>query len=561
MGSVVYSDAVMRSSDAVLVFVVTASRCIGDAVSSHCREILEQYNVAKDEDLKCWPACCRITRRGNGLTGNDQGLGANGNVEGVNGGIGGAPDFSTIIAQQLQNLLPAILAQKDDLSSHEMQKLELSCGVTPCQGLGHVMFLLLGFMSALVVATEPKTMQKVLQISGALTDEAVRNGSIKKVEKTRNIGEPSKDKNGKENQGLLGLSVLPAISYHAPKAALSQLLQTVTIGSSARSKPRENQVGVGHFMLEQRSSPDPNMCDGYEIKIDSGQLVEIDKGVYSGLQILNRDHVFDIDLIPFGHGSFDVIIGMDWLSNHKAEIICHEKVVRIPLLDGKVLRVLGERPEEKEILLMSAKASDKKQEEIVVDFQGNSRQGFIRPSSSPWGARVLFVKKKDGSFSMRIDYRELNKLIVKNRYPLPRIDDLFDQLQGLQFFSKIDFRSGYISVVYEDDIPKDCVRTITDIVINSDGIPHKNGKAPRTLSKVRSFLGLVGYYRRFIENFYKIAKSLTILTQKCKTFDWGEEQELAFQTLKDKLCNAPVLAFLDEPEDFVAICDACAKSG
>ncbi|GJW25752.1 putative reverse transcriptase domain-containing protein [Tanacetum coccineum] len=97
----------------------------------------------------------------------------------------------------------------------------------------------------------------------------------------------------------------------------------------------------------------------------SGQLVEIDK-VIKGCKLEIEGHVFDIDLIPFGHRSFDVIIGMDWLSNHKAEIICHEKVVRIPLSDGKVLRVLGERPEEKARLLMSAKASDKKQEEIVM---------------------------------------------------------------------------------------------------------------------------------------------------------------------------------------------------
>nr|GEX12383.1 ribonuclease H-like domain-containing protein [Tanacetum cinerariifolium] len=181
--------------------------------------------------------------------------------------------------------------------------------------------------------------------------------------------------------------------------------------------------------------------------------------------ILSYDHhegrVFDIDLIPFGHGSFDVIIGMDWLSNHKVEIICYEKVVRIPLPDDKVLRVLGERPEEKARLLMSAKASDKKQEEIVFvrdfpevfsddlsrlpplwkiefrielnpraipiaksayrlapfELEELSRQlkelqhkGFIRSSSSPWGALVLFVKKKDSSFRMWIDYRELNKL-------------------------------------------------------------------------------------------------------------------------------------------------------
>ncbi|GJX66113.1 putative reverse transcriptase domain-containing protein, partial [Tanacetum coccineum] len=101
-------------------------------------------------------------------------------------------------------------------------------------------------------------------------------------------------------------------------------------------------------------------------------------------------------------------------------------------------------------------------------------------------------------------------------------------------------------------------------VINGNGIhvdlskieAVKNWKAPRTPTEVRLFLGLAGYYRRFIENFSKIAKSLTILTQKSKTFEWGKEQELTFQTLNDKLCNAPVLALLDGPEDFVVYCDA-----
>nr|GFA28802.1 putative reverse transcriptase domain-containing protein [Tanacetum cinerariifolium] len=84
-----------------------------------------------------------------------------------------------------------------------------------------------------------------------------------------------------------------------------------------------------------------------------------------------------------------------------------------------------------------------------------SDKGVKRPSSSPWGAPVLFVKKKDGSFRMCIDYRELNKLTIKNRYPLPRIDDLFDQLQGSSVYSKIDLRSGYHQLrVREEDIPK-----------------------------------------------------------------------------------------------------------
>ncbi|GKD34026.1 hypothetical protein Tco_1249535 [Tanacetum coccineum] len=191
-----------------------------------------------------------------------------------------------------------------------------------------------------------------------------------------------------------------------------------------------------------------------------------------------------------------------------------------------------------------------------------------------------------------------------------RIDDLFDQLQGSQYFSKIDLRSGYHQLrVHEDDIPKTLFRTrygyfeftvmpfgLTNVpaeehevhpgivlellkkeklyakfskcefwlrevqflgyVINGDGIhvePSKievvkNWKAPRTPSEVCSFFGLAGYYRRFIENFSKIAKPLTVLTQKSKTFDWGEEQENTFQTLKGKLCDAPVLFLPDGPE-------------
>ncbi|GJW50731.1 putative reverse transcriptase domain-containing protein [Tanacetum coccineum] len=98
--------------------------------------------------------------------------------------------------------------------------------------------------------------------------------------------------------------------------------------------------------------------------------------------------------------------------------------------------------------------------ELSEQLKELSNKGFIRPSSSPWGASILFVKKKDGSFRMCIDYRELNKLTVKNRYPLPRIDDLFDQLQGSSVYSKIDLRSGYHQLrVQEEDIPKTAFRT------------------------------------------------------------------------------------------------------
>ncbi|GJX04324.1 putative reverse transcriptase domain-containing protein [Tanacetum coccineum] len=176
-----------------------------------------------------------------------------------------------------------------------------------------------------------------------------------------------------------------------------------------------------------------------------------------------------------------------------------------------------------------------KMEELSGQLKELQDKGFIRPSSSPWGAPVLFVKKIDGLFRMCIDYIELDKLTIKNHYPLPKIDDLFHQLQGSQYFSKIDLRSRYHQLrVHKDDILKTTFRTRYghyEFTIMPFGLTNApavfmdlmNREAPRTPSEVRSFLGLAGYYRRFIENFSKIAKSLTILTQKSKTFDWGEE--------------------------------------
>nr|GEV58238.1 hypothetical protein [Tanacetum cinerariifolium] len=251
-----------------------------------------------------------------------------------------------------------------------------------------------------------------------------------------------------------------------------------------------NQARGRALMLgAEEACQDPNNVTGiepselgfrYEIEIASGQLVEIDK----------------------------VIKGMDWLFNHKAEIICHEKVVRIPLLDGKVLRVLGEKPKEKVRLLMSAKASDKKQEEIVVvrDFfkvfpDDLSRLPPLREIKfrielileavpvvkSPYHLAPSKLEDFSGQLKELQD-KELNKLTVRNCYPLLRIDDLFDQLQGSQFFSIRDLRFRYHQLrVHEDGIPKSTFRTHPSKI---EAI--KNWKALRTSSeKLKSVVSLL----------------------------------------------------------------------
>ncbi|KAI3797433.1 hypothetical protein L1987_32690 [Smallanthus sonchifolius] len=291
--------------------------------------------------------------------------------------------------------------------------------------------------------------------------------------------------------------------------------------------------------------------------------------------------------------------------------------------------------------------------ELIAQLDELLEKGFIQPSISPWGAPVLFVKKKDGSIRMCIDHRELNKRTVKNKYPLPRIDDLFDKLQGASWFSKIDLRSGYHQLkVREEDIPNTAFRTryghfefrvmsfgltnapaafmdlmnrvcrpmldrsvivfIDDIlnysknegdhachlkevlealmreklyakfskcafwlrevqflghVINPNGIMVDPAKImtvrdwdiPKTPTEIRSFLGLAGYYRRIIQDFSKIASSLTKLTRKEVNYEWGSTQDEAFKKLKEKLTQAPVLALPEGNEDLVVYSDASGQ--
>ncbi|GJU26856.1 putative reverse transcriptase domain-containing protein [Tanacetum coccineum] len=531
----------------------------------------------------------------------------------------------------------------------------------------------------MVPATEPKTIQKAVQISGALTDVAMRNRSIKKVEKRGNMGEPSKEKNSRDDNkrtktgndftttvnpvGRDNMGTWPKCttcnSYHAPggpcrtcfncnrpghlakdcrgvprnvnlvnarnptvracykcsstdhvRSACPRMSRAQGLEENHPNQVAANNRGQGHgnqgnqtrgraFMLRaEEARQDLNIVTGmftlnnyfattlfdfgadysfvsttfipllgivpndlgfrYEIEIASGQLVKIDK-VIKGCKLEIEGHVFDIDLIPFGHGSFDVIIGMDWLSNYRAKINCHEKVVRIPLPDSKVLRVLGEKLEEKMRQLKSAKAKEKEQKEIKLIL------GAMLVGKSPYRLAPF------------------------------ELEELSGQLKELQ---DKDLRSGYHQLrVHEDDIPKTAFKTrLWDISSShmpfvwtnatSDNILIYSKTREEHVEHLRLVLGLLKkekLYAKFSKcefwlrevqflghvingngihvdpskiEVVKNWKAPRTLTEKCKTFDWGEEQELAFQTLKDKLCNAHVLALPDGPKEFVVYCNA-----
>ena len=293
-------------------------------------------------------------------------------------------------------------------------------------------------------------------------------------------------------------------------------------------------------------------------------------------------------------------------------------------------------------------------QELKVQLHELLDKGFIRPSTSPWGALVLFTKKKDKTLRLCIDYRQLNRVTIKNRYPLPRIDDLFDQLRGARVYSKIDLRTGYHRLrVRETDIPKTLFRMrcehfeftmisfgltnaptafmdlmhrvfqpylnqfvvvfvddiliysqseweheyhlrivlqllrghqryakfskfefwLTEVrflghVVSASGVSVDLEKVeavmswerPKSVFEICSFLGLAGYYRRFIKDFPRLATPMMRLTRKEVKFDWDDRCEEAFQELKRRLTSALILIVPGKGQGYTVYCDA-SKAG
>nr|GEU56135.1 putative reverse transcriptase domain-containing protein [Tanacetum cinerariifolium] len=203
----------------------------------------------------------------------------------------------------------------------------------------------------------------------------------------------------------------------------------------------------------------------YDVELADGRIIRLNS-ILRGCTLNFLNHPFNIDLMPVELGSFDVIIGMDWLAKYHAVIVCAEKIVRIPW-GNEILIVHGDgsdRGNETRLNIISCTKTQQYMLKGCHAFLAHITTKETKDKSEKKRLEDVPINQnfpeKDRSFRMCIDYRELNKLTVKNRYPLPRIDDLFDQLQGSRVYSKIDLRLGYHQLrVREEDIPKTAFRT------------------------------------------------------------------------------------------------------
>eukprot|EP00253_Pinus_taeda_P027714 PITA_27714 len=447
-------------------------------------------------------------------------------------------------------------------------------------------------------------------------------------------------------------------------------------------------------------------CNIQSVKFKNPWLVQLATGAKRRVTAKINDYSFtiadqpitaDLNILPLG--SYDILIGMDWLEKHWSLVDCKTKIIyyrdqqgnnkemqgikrpvqvrpitanqlvkcvrkgcqyvfpkEIPGLpprrniDFTIELVPGVAPVSRAPYRMSVPELT----ELKMQLQELLDKNYIHPSVSPWGAPVLFVKKKDGTLRMCIDYRQLNKLTIKNKYPLPRIDELFDQVKGATVFSKIDLRSGYHQIrIKDEDIAKIASRTryghyefvvlpfgltnapatfmclmngifhpyldqfvlifIDDIliysrtieehhkhlgiilqtlrehqlyakfskcdffkeeiqylghVITKDGIavdPEKikaimEWPVPKYVADVQSFMGLAGYYRRFVEGFSKVAFPITSLQKKGKLFHWTPNCQKSFKKLKHLLTTAPILSIANPNKDYV-VCTDASKEG
>ncbi|GJV12200.1 putative reverse transcriptase domain-containing protein [Tanacetum coccineum] len=332
-----------------------------------------------------------------------------------------------------------------------------------------------------VIVAEPTRLQDAVRIANNLMDQKLKGYVVRNVENKRRLDNNYGNNRGQQpphkRQNTGGQNV--ARAYVAGNNKKREYEGTLPFCNKDKTRVPDAR-GKAYVLGGGDANPGSNtvtditpyaLAVNYAIELGDERTSETNM-VLMGCTLGLLGHPFNIDLMPIEVGLSKVF---------------PEDLPGLPptrQVEFQIDLVPGAAP----VARAPYRLAPSEMEELSTQLQELSDKGFIRPSSSPWGAPVLFVKKKDGSFRMCIDYRELNKLTVKNQYPLPRIDDLFDQLQGSSVYSKIDLRSGYHQLIVFMDL-----MNRTNLGVAQEGrksVYAKFSKCDFWLSKVQ-FLGHV----------------------------------------------------------------------
>nr|GEX47123.1 reverse transcriptase domain-containing protein [Tanacetum cinerariifolium] len=274
--------------------------------------------------------------------------------------------------------------------------------------------------------------------------------------------------------------------------------------------------------------------NSYDVELADGKIVRVDT-IMQGCTLSFLNHPFNIDLMPIELGSFDVIIGMDWLRRCHAVIVCDEKLISAKKEEDKSE---GKQLKDVPVVRDFPKA-------FPEDLSGSP--GLVRQKERWVIQDVHRLPFKIEFHQLRVREQDIPKTAFKTRY-------------GHYEFLVMPF--GLTNAPTDKKEHKEHLKAILKL-LKKEKLYAKFLKCEfwilKTPTKIRQFLGLASYYQRFIEGFLKIAKTMTKLTQKGIKFNWGEKEENAFQLIKHKLCNAPILALPTGNEDFVVYCDVSHK--
>ncbi|GKA78610.1 putative reverse transcriptase domain-containing protein, partial [Tanacetum coccineum] len=302
----------------------------------------------------------------------------------------------------------------------------------------------------------------------------------------------------------------------------------------------------------------------YDVELADGRIIGLNT-MLKGCTLNFLNHQFNINLMPVELGSFDAIIGMDWLAKYQAVIVCAEKIVRIPWRN-KTLIIQGDGSTQGNVTRLNIISCTKAQKYMEKGFPI-----FL--------AHITAKEVEDKSEEKRLedvpivqDFPEVFPEDLPGLPPTRQVEFQIDLVPGAAPVARAPYRLApsemkELSEQLKELSDKGFIDTSSHLGELREGIhvdpakieSIKDWASPKSPTEIRQFLGLAGYYRRFIEGFSKIAKPMTKLTQKKVKFEWGDKQETAFQLLKQKLCSAPILALPEGSEDFIAYCDASKK--